>query len=313
MDCAWRAFLRVGPALRIAQDTREFFAAVLDMRSTAATADLAALDRVLENESLVLCRAAQEGLQRIMAADLSHFRARDLYTMLALGRAEATPTVFAAVFDRLLLPKWKAESHPGASLVAFLDRTNNWELRDFASGALAAHRFEGLLAVAGREVVDRLARGLDRTRDPLRESTRLAGIVDAAAGAAFRQQLASIVSEEFLHCQTAGDLRGATIYGLLAARLSGATIAAPYLPFFQSSESLDTALLFGKEKRCVAQRAGSSRFSPMCRLTVTCRRIEPSKARRRAASRPSLPRWTLSRLSPPSSCTAAIASEWKRR
>ena len=238
-------------ALTIAQDTREFFATVLDMRSSAGAADLAPLDRVLENESLVLCRAAQEGLQRIMAADLARFHARDLYTMLALGRAEATPTVFAAVFDRLLLPKWKAESPPGASLVAFLDRTNNWELRDFVSGALAAHRFDALLTVAGREVVDRLARGLDRTRDPLREATRLAWIVDAAAGTAFRQQLASVVSEEFLRCQTAGDLRGATIYGLLAARLSVESIAAPYLPFFQSSESLDTALLFGKENRCV--------------------------------------------------------------
>src|ERR1035441_7405662 len=70
------------------------------------------------------------------------------------------------------LPKWKAETPQAASFVAFLDRTDNWELRDFSSAALAAHRFDGLLAVAGREVVDRLAPRLDRSPDPLREADR---------------------------------------------------------------------------------------------------------------------------------------------
>jgi hypothetical protein len=238
-------------ALKIAQDTHEFFATAVDMRATADAADLPLLDRVLENESLVLCRAAQESLPRIVASDLSRFRARDLYTMLSLGRAEAPPAVFAAVFDRLLLPKWKAETPQAASLLAFLDRTHNWELRDFAAAALAAHRFDGLLAVAGREVVDRLARGLDRSPDPLREAIRLAEIVDAAAGTPFVRQLASIVSEEFLRCRTASDLRGTTLYGLLAARLSLDSIGAPYLPFFQSSETLDTAALFGQANLCI--------------------------------------------------------------
>jgi hypothetical protein len=246
-----RGRLSFQSALEISRDTHQFFATVVDMRTTADAADLPPLDRVLENESLILCRAAQESLPRVIATDLSRFRAPDLYSLLSLGRAEAPPAVFAAIFDRLLLPKWKAETPPAASLLAFLDRTHNWELRDFAAAALAAHRFDGLLAVAGSEVVDRLARGLDRSPDPLREAIRLAGIVDAAAGTPFLRQMAAIVSQEFLRCRAASDPRGTTLYGLLAARLSLDSIGAPYLPFFQSSETLDTATLFGQANLCI--------------------------------------------------------------
>jgi predicted lipid carrier protein YhbT len=238
-------------ALRIAGDTRQFFGAVLDLRVAGAGADTAALDRALENESLVLCRAAQESAQRTLARDLAGFRTRDLYALLALGRAEATPEVFGAVFDRLLLPKWKAETPKGRSLLGLLDQTKNWELRDFAAGALAARRFDALLSIAGRELVSRLTRGIDRSRDPLKEGMRMAEIVDATRSPELLKEMASIISEEFARCREANDLRGTTIYGLLAGKLSVDPIAAPYLPFFQSSETLDTALLFGKENDCV--------------------------------------------------------------
>src|ERR1035441_7371712 len=155
--------------------------------------------------------------------------------------------------SQLSVPSRKAinETPRGASLIAFLDGTDNWELRDFSSAALAAQRFDGLLAVAGREVVDRLARGLDRSRAPLREAIRLAEFVDAAAGTVFLRQMADVVSREFLRCRAAADPRGTTLYGLLAARLSVDSIAAPYLPFFQSSETLDTAALFGNANLCI--------------------------------------------------------------
>ncbi len=244
-----RGQLSFESALKIAANTPQFFATVLDMRVGGAVADAPPLERALENESLVLCQAAQQDLGRLPASDLAHFRAADLYTLLALGRAEATPPVFAAVFDRLLLPKWRADK-PN-SFVAWLDRTKNWELRDFAAGALAADRFDSLLSVAGREVVGRLARGVDRSGDPLKEAMRLAEIIDATASPALRQQMASIVSEEFVRCREASDLRGATLYGLLAAKLSVDTIAAPYLPFSQSSETLDTGLIFGKQNDCI--------------------------------------------------------------
>ena len=246
-----RGDLAFDAALKIAGDTPRFFATVVDMRAAAVGADAAPLERALENESLVLCRAARESLQRTVAGDLAHFRTRDLFVLLALGRAEAIPEVFAPVFDRLLLPKWKAEAPKGRSLLALLDQTKNWELRDFAAGVVAARRFDGLLSIAGPELVDRLARGIDRTADPLKEGMRLAEIVDATTGASLLRQFASIVAEEFTRCREAGDARGTTIYGLLAARLSVSAIAAPYLPFFRSSESLDTALLYGAENLCI--------------------------------------------------------------
>jgi len=232
-------------ALRIAQSTPQFFATLLDTRAAGTGADTAPLDRVLENESLMLCQAAQQNLDGVLAADLAHFRAADLYALLALGRAEATPAVFRAIFDRLLLPKWKAEKPAGSSLIRLLDRTNNWELRDFAAAALDAGRFDSLLSLDGHEVVSRLARGVDRASDPLKETMRLAEIVDATASPALREEMAAMVAGEFARCRDAGDLRGATLYGLLAAKLNVDGIAAPYAPFLRASETLDTALLFG--------------------------------------------------------------------
>jgi len=245
-----RGSLSLESALRIAQSTPQFFATVLDLRATASVEDAAALDQALENESLALCRAVQENPGRALAGDLARFRARDLYAVLALGRAEATPPVFAAIFDRLLLPKWKAETPRGASLTAFLDQTRNWELRDFAAGALNAHCFDGLLAVAGADVESRLVRGIDQAPDPLKEATRLAEIIDATASPALVERMATIVAAEFARCREAGDRRGTTLYGLLAARLS-LDAAGPYLPFFRSSETLDTAILFGAESDCI--------------------------------------------------------------
>ncbi|MGP8245342.1 MAG: hypothetical protein ACLQVN_12595 [Bryobacteraceae bacterium] len=246
-----RGELSFQSALRIAASTPRFFATVLDMRIGGAGADAAPLDRALANESLVLCQAAQQDLDGVLANDLAHFRAADLYALLALGRAEATPPVFRAVFDRLLLPKWKSEKPKGSSFTALLDRTDNWELRDFAAGALAAGRFDSLLSLEGFEVVGRLARGVDRSGDPVAEAMRLAEIVDATTSAALRDEMAAIVSREFVRCSEAGDLRGATLYGLLAAKLSMNAAAAPYRLFLRSSATLDTALLFGAENDCI--------------------------------------------------------------
>ncbi len=234
-------------ALKIAGDTAQFFSTILDMRTAAPPEERLPLERALENESLVLCQAAQQNLNAIVTSDLARFRAPDLYALLALGRAEASPPVFSAVFDRLLLPKWKKSD----SLTAWLDRTNNWELRDFAAGALAAGRFEALLAVAGREVVGRLTHGVAESADPLKEAMRLAEIIDATTRPDLRQEMSAIVSGEFSSHQEKNDLRGATLYGLLAAKLSVDPIDKPFTPFFQSSETLDTALLFGKDNDCV--------------------------------------------------------------
>jgi hypothetical protein len=230
------AHMPLEAALRTAQSTSQFFAAVLNLRTTHAEP---ALDRALENEALLLCRAAQQSLGGTLA-ELARFRARDLYAVLALGRAEATPEVFAAVFDRLLLPKWKN----GAPLNAFLTETHEWELRDFAAGAVEAHRFDALVALAGRDLIGSLARGIDRADDPLKEAVRLAQILDATTNAALLDRMSTLVAEEYARCTAANDARGATLYGLLAARLSTQPVGAPYAPFLRSSETLDTAALF---------------------------------------------------------------------
>jgi hypothetical protein len=245
-----RGDLSFDAALRISGDATRFFSAVMDMRA-AAGPESEALDRVLESESLMFCRAARESLGRTMSSDLAGFRANDLYAMLSLGRAEATPEVFAPVFDRLLLPKWAAESPKGRSLLILLDRTHNWGLRDFAASALAAHRFERLLAIAGPELITRLASGVEQSADPLKEGMRLAEIVDATTEAGLLARLRLIVLAEWSRCKAAKDSRCTTIYGLLAAKLNVETISDPYRPFFESSATLDSASLFGPANDCI--------------------------------------------------------------
>ena len=246
-----RGEITFASALRLAGDAQAFFSTVVDMRAVASGADVAALNRALENESRVLCLAARESLARTIAGDLARFRARDLYVMLALGRAEATPEVFAALFDRLLMPKWKAEQPKARSLVALLDQAKNWGLRDFAAGTLAARRLDALLSLAGPDLIQRLIRGLDLTADPLREGMRLAEIIDATSSRALLSQMGAVVAPEFARCRDTGDSSCATIYGLLAAKLRLAGTGDPYAPFLQSAESLDTTLLCGEQDQCV--------------------------------------------------------------
>ena len=250
-----RAEISFEGALKIAGDTQRFFATVLDMR-VAPGGDGDALDRVLESESLLLCRAARENIQRTLTGDLAHFRARDLYAMLSLGRAEATPETFAAVFDRLLAPRWTSEPGNPQSLLALLDQTQNWGLRDFSAGALAARRFNRVLSIAGHELIARLAAGIDRADDPLREGMRLAQIVEATDSAALMAEMRSIVSNEWTRCAAIGNSRCLTIYGLLAAKLGVDSIGGPYRPFLASSEILDSAC--SSETKTTAFNATSS-------------------------------------------------------
>jgi hypothetical protein len=237
-------------ALKIAGDTQRFFAAVLDMRVPPG-GDGEALDRVLESESLQLCRAARENVQRTLIGDLARFRARDLYAMLSLGRAEATPETFVAVFDRLLAPRWTSEPRNDQSLLALLDQTQNWGLRDFASGALAAGRFNRVLSIAGPELIARLAARIDQADEPLKEGMRLAQIVEATDSVGLLAQMRSIVHNEWTRCAAMGNSRCLTIYGLLAAKLGVDAIGAPYRPFLASSETLDSASLFGDGNDCI--------------------------------------------------------------
>jgi len=254
-----RGDLSLEAALRIAAGTPQFFAAMVDMRAAASGLEAAAIDRVLERESLLLCLAVRESGAKALAGDVARFRARDLYLVLAFGRAEAAEPVFATVFDRLLLPKLRSETPAGASLLSLLDRTNNWELRDFAAAAVDAHRLDAFLSITGPGVMGQLAGGIDRSDDPLREAVRLAEIIDATTSKPLLQQMAAIVPTEFARCRKGGDQRGELLYRLLAARLLETPaagdalreIGSASLPLLTSSGRLDTSALFGQANDCI--------------------------------------------------------------
>jgi hypothetical protein len=243
-----RGELSFEAALKIAGDSPRFFAEAVDMRA-AGGVEVAGLDRVLENESLVLCRAANENVNRAIASDLSRLRGRDLYVMLSLGRAEVTPEVFAAVFDRMLAQRWSAETN--RPVMALLDQSNNWGLRDFAAGALAARRFDRLLALAGSDLIARLTRGIELAGDPLKEGMRISEIVDAISNHALLGRMRELVSVEWRRCNETGDRRCSTIYGLLAAKLGEDAIGKRYRAYMESSATLDTAVIFGAANDCI--------------------------------------------------------------
>jgi hypothetical protein len=237
-------------ATKLAGNSARFFAAVADLRVQQPGPEGAAYDFALEEVSLMLCREAQESLGRAIGSDLASFRATDLYLLLAYGRGEATPPVFEAVFDRLLLPKLRAEK--GKSLLDMLRRSNDLELRDFASSATTAHRFDAFLSVTGTGVLGKLAGGITESADPLKESIRLAQILDATASRDLLQQMAAIIVSEYKRSLTSKNRSGRVLYGMLAARLIDTSassdaireIGTPYHPFLKSFAELPLADLF---------------------------------------------------------------------
>ena len=243
--------LSLESAVRVAGNTARFFATVADLRARQhAQAD--AFDRALEEASLILCREAQESIGRAVSADLAGFRATDLYLLLAYGRAEATPAVFTAVFDRLLLPKLRAENPKGKSLLDLLQQSRDLELRDFAAGAIAAHRFDEFLQIVGPAGLGKLAGSIPEAGDPLKEAIRLAQILDATASRELLQQMGAIVVSEYRRTLAAGNRSGRVLYGLLAARLIETPAAeaalrevgTPFRPFLKSSAELPLSDLF---------------------------------------------------------------------
>jgi hypothetical protein len=239
-------------AVRLAGNTARYFAAIADLRVEQPAGETETTDRALEEASLILCREAQESIGRAVSTDLAGFRATDLYLLLAYGRSEATPPVFEAVFDRLLLPKLRAETPKGKSLLALLQRSHDLELRDFAAGAIAAHRFDAFLQIVGPGGLGKLAGAVAEASDPLKEAIRLAQILDATASRELLQQMAAIVVSEYRRSLAAGNRSGRVLYGLLAARLLESPaaddalreIGTPYLPFLRSSTGLPLSDLF---------------------------------------------------------------------
>ncbi|MBZ5623433.1 MAG: hypothetical protein LAQ69_32630, partial [Acidobacteriia bacterium] len=251
--------LSVESAVRVAGNTARYFAAIADLRVERPLEEADAFDRALEEASLILCRATQESIGRAVSTDMAGFRATDLYLLLAYGRAEANPPVFAAVFDRLLVPKLRAESPQGKTLLELLRRSGDLELRDFAAGAIAAHRFDAFLQIVGSEGLAKLAGSIAEASDPLKEAIRLAEILDATASRELLRQMAAIVESEYHRSVTAGNRSGRVLYGLLAARLLDSPAAeaalrevgAAYQPFLKASAELPLSNLFDASRQSV--------------------------------------------------------------
>jgi hypothetical protein len=254
-----RRQLSMDAAIKLSRATPQYFAQLVDLRKNAGGDEGTALRRALEAESLALCREAQESPARTLNGDLARFRAVDLYLLLAYGRAETAGPVFPAIFDRLLLPKWRAEKPAGASLSALLNASGDWKLRDFVAAALDAHRFEEFLSIAGAAPVSQLVRSIDQSADPLADAIGLAEMIAGTNSAELLHRMALIVPAESARCVSAGDKRGELLYGLIAARLIQANAQAPgltetgggYLAALASSDELDMAALFGPANRCI--------------------------------------------------------------
>ena len=246
-------------AARLARDPARYFAALVDARLETAAGQTSSLDRALETESRILCQAAAESGGRSLPRELGELRTSDLYLLLALGRTEAGEPVFAAVFDRMLVPRLRSERPVAASLLRFLKASGNWELRDFAAAAVAARRIDPFLRLVGSGKLAELAAGIDRAGDPEKEAIRLAEIIDATDQTALLAGMAGIVLSEFVRCSPAADPRAHVLYGLLAARLSQTAAATPalreagsaYLPYLVSADSLELAVLCGEKNECV--------------------------------------------------------------
>ncbi len=245
-------------AVKLAGDTPRYFAALADARVNAAPADTPAFDRAIEIESRLLCRAAADSGGRAPPREMTSLRARDLYLVLAFGRTELEGPVFAAIFDRLLLPALRAEKPAAASLRSFLAKSKDWALRDFAAASAAAHRLDAFLPLAGAGAVARLALGIDAAADPPREAVRVAEAIASSKNAAFLRALSTGVLSEFDRCSRSVNAQGRLLYGLLAARLSQIPGTPPplrnagsaYLPFLASAEHLDLDALFGENGDC---------------------------------------------------------------
>ncbi|HLK69692.1 MAG TPA: hypothetical protein VKU19_39960 [Bryobacteraceae bacterium] len=247
-------------AIRLAGNSARFFAAVADLRVQQANGpEGAGYDRALEEASLDLCREAQESPGRAISTDLASFRATDLYLLLTYGQAEATPAVFDAIFDRLLLPKLRAENPKGRSLLELLRRSGDLQLRDFVAGAIGAHRFDEFLQIVGPEGLGKLAASIPESGDPLKEAVRLAQILDSTSSRDLLQRMAPIITAEYARCQSAGNRSCRMLYGLLAARMSETPaadsalreIGKPYLPFLTSSADLPLSAVFDESGQSV--------------------------------------------------------------
>jgi hypothetical protein len=243
-----------------------YFSALVNLRLSAAPADIAALDRVLATYSEILFRGGG-------SPALTQLSARDVYLLLAYGRTEEDDALFDAVFDRMLIPKMHSVPAP-----KLLEQAHDLKLRQFMTAVISHRRLEPFLAKAGSptdqaQVLARCFMGLES----LDEMIAAAEILDAIQEPARVRRLQDIVLEQYGH---AGLNR--PFYGLLAASIARKLddsalqrVAAQYAPFLREPRN------GWMRTRCSTSTAcASSSISSTTMTTPTNRSIRFSKPMR---------------------------------
>ncbi|MEO8025905.1 MAG: hypothetical protein ABI823_05510 [Bryobacteraceae bacterium] len=245
-------------AIEIAAKPAAYFHELVEMRLAADRTAIRTLDRMLEAQALPMARSMNTAGNAARSTDLRAMTARDVFLLLAYGRAEEGEAGFAAIFDHALLPRLRSER---LSVLRMLETMRFLQFRPFIAAALANERLDAFLAASGDSergrVVAAFVDGLDRSDQPLADLVSAAEIVQNVAPITRLRHLALAISEQ---SQRAESRQAKSMYGLLAAladaRLGGAdgpwkTVAGPYKWALAGIDTLLRAPLFPREQLCV--------------------------------------------------------------
>ncbi len=244
-------------ALTLAAKPASYFHALVEMRLMPG-ANRRVMDRLLEAQALPMARSVNDGKSAAQSADLRAMSARDVFLLLAYGRAEEGEKGFANVFDQVFLPKLRAER---ISILRLLEPMAFLQFRPFVAAAVANERLDAFLAACsdgerGR-IVAAFVEGLDRSEQPLADLVSAAEIVENLSPASRLREVANAIAANY---QRADTRPARAMYGLLAAladqRLKDAdgawiAIAAPYKSTLSGIDTLLRAPLFPREQLCV--------------------------------------------------------------
>jgi len=244
-------------ALALAAKPSAYFHALVEMR-LAPSANRRTMDRLLESQALPMARSVNTGNAASQSPDLRTMSARDVFLLLAYGRAEEGEKGFANVFDQVFLPKLRAER---ISILRLLEPMAFLQFRPFVAAALANERLDAFLASCNEtergRIVAAFVEGLDRTEQPLSDLVSAAEIVENLSPMPRLKEVATAIVQNY---ERAESRQARAIYGLLAAladqRLKDTagpltSIAAPYRGTLAGINTLLRAPLFPREQLCV--------------------------------------------------------------
>lgn len=234
--------ITIDQAIQASTESR-YFGALANLRLSAAPAEIPMLDRVLSTYAEILFRTIGDAPPQLSA--------RDVYLLLTYGRTEEDDASFAAVFDRLLMPRMHS-----LSTQKLLEQAHDLNLRPFLTTAIAHQRLDAFLAKAGAPAAQAqvLARCFTRL-ESVDDMIGAAEILDAIQDSERLRALKDVVLDQY---HRAGQNQ--PLYGLLAASLGRKlddpalqAIALGYAPYLRQPRSLDTDALFDQHGVCIQQ------------------------------------------------------------